>query len=418
MEKFASVENRLRLILLKYNNARERGDFLETIFSVHTAIEDSLNLKLGDDIFNELSFNEKFSGVFPKEFEKYSVIEITKTRNHLAHPKRKFSDEEIYNVAKSIVSLALDLWPKLFTSSPPIVTHPQLLGTVDDPSVEKILRKKDEEIGGLQRKLKDLQGRISTKNDQESSFTYTKKSHPWRLLILLIVLLLTLSFLWGFSNRLREFQAFAWYVILIPYLVIIIIGALTIRSLYKFVRVVTIRRLIVILSMGIFIAAIAFTPFTTGKMVWSERVGDSLVQVLEQFFEIPSNIISEAFSLGESTFEFLSSYFPGNISTDEGQNIKQIPSTKAKPELIEDTNNPIFDDIKVGASVIVETDGMRLMCRKSPGISTEIIGRYENGTRLTIIDGPEEINDFIWWKVQNNEEKCWCVEEFLTLAIE
>lgn len=46
------------------------------------------------------------------------------------------------------------------------------------------------------------------------------------------------------------------------------------------------------------------------------------------------------------------------------------------------------------------TEGDRLNMRNAPSLSAEIIARLEHGTRVTILQGPQSADGFIWWRVR------------------
>lgn len=44
-----------------------------------------------------------------------------------------------------------------------------------------------------------------------------------------------------------------------------------------------------------------------------------------------------------------------------------------------------------------------LNLRQDPGLGGEAIGQLEDGTIVKVVDGPQEVDDLTWWKVENDE---------------
>ena len=69
--------------------------------------------------------------------------------------------------------------------------------------------------------------------------------------------------------------------------------------------------------------------------------------------------------------------------------------------------------LKVGMIVKVNTTaGDKLNLRKTPSKDGEIVKQLPNGTKLTILDGPQVVDGSIWWKVKVSvtNEVGWCLE--------
>jgi hypothetical protein len=79
---------------------------------------------------------------------------------------------------------------------------------------------------------------------------------------------------------------------------------------------------------------------------------------------------------------------------------------------------PVFTEIRVGAPVVVQgTGGAGLNLREQPSLGSPILGTVQDGTPLTVIEGPQDADGFTWWKVQTAEGGAgWGVASFLTLA--
>ena len=57
----------------------------------------------------------------------------------------------------------------------------------------------------------------------------------------------------------------------------------------------------------------------------------------------------------------------------------------------------------VGGRAEVTTRFQFVNLRTDPGLDAEIVGQLENGTIVTILDGPEEADDLRWWQVEDGE---------------
>src|SRR5690606_13738664 len=65
-----------------------------------------------------------------------------------------------------------------------------------------------------------------------------------------------------------------------------------------------------------------------------------------------------------------------------------------------------------GTEVTTIEDAVRL--RAKPSTSGEIVTELPNGTRLTIVSGPMDADDFTWWKATTQDGITgWIVEDFV-----
>jgi hypothetical protein len=119
----ARVEARLRKILDLYARAHTVSDFKDVILIIHTAIEEVIDREFQTEEKPE-SFNQKVQAVFPDLYELYNISDVTRLRNHIAHPTRVFQETEVRAAARSFVDFTLAAWPDLFGSLPPLIMHP------------------------------------------------------------------------------------------------------------------------------------------------------------------------------------------------------------------------------------------------------------------------------------------------------
>lgn len=112
--------------------------------------------------------------------------------------------------------------------------------------------------------------------------------------------------------------------------------------------------------------------------------------------------------------------------------ISLIEPTEAIPEeIIEPTptvvlptespvETPPITEIGPGASVeVTGTGGRGLNLRAEPTTRGRRIATVREGTNLTVLEGPEEANGYVWWKVQApNGREGWAAADWLQLRTE
>lgn len=76
--------------------------------------------------------------------------------------------------------------------------------------------------------------------------------------------------------------------------------------------------------------------------------------------------------------------------------------------------------IEPGATVVVEgTQGAGLRLRAEPSTEGRLVTGVREGTALTVIDGPEEADGYVWWKVRAPDGKeGWGAANWLVLKTE
>ena len=72
-------------------------------------------------------------------------------------------------------------------------------------------------------------------------------------------------------------------------------------------------------------------------------------------------------------------------------------------------------EIYLGATVeVANTDGAGVNVRADATTSAEILTVFLDGTQISIIDGPRDVEGFRWWQISGNEIGAgWIVEDFL-----
>lgn len=71
--------------------------------------------------------------------------------------------------------------------------------------------------------------------------------------------------------------------------------------------------------------------------------------------------------------------------------------------------------IKVGQEATISLSGRRdtLRLRNAPGLEARVVTQLPNGTRVRVLDGPQRVDDFIWWQVRTPEGNVGWVAEIV-----
>jgi uncharacterized protein YraI len=73
--------------------------------------------------------------------------------------------------------------------------------------------------------------------------------------------------------------------------------------------------------------------------------------------------------------------------------------------------------IRTGGVALVDTgsnDGLRM--RRDPGQAGVVLRSIRNGERLTVIDGPRDVDGITWWKVLYAGDEGWVASQFIKPA--
>jgi hypothetical protein len=81
---------------------------------------------------------------------------------------------------------------------------------------------------------------------------------------------------------------------------------------------------------------------------------------------------------------------------------------------------PSQPEIGPGATVVVKgTGGRGLNLRAEPSTQSKLVDTLKEGTAVTVLEGPEEANGFVWWKVRTKAGKeGWGAARWLVLQSE
>jgi hypothetical protein len=65
---------------------------------------------------------------------------------------------------------------------------------------------------------------------------------------------------------------------------------------------------------------------------------------------------------------------------------------------------------------VANTEGQALKARSKPDITGDVIARFPEDTRLTVLDGPVISNGYTWWKVSGQQGEGWCADQWLAVS--
>lgn len=68
--------------------------------------------------------------------------------------------------------------------------------------------------------------------------------------------------------------------------------------------------------------------------------------------------------------------------------------------------------IQVGGQVRV-TGTQFLNARRGPGLTFQLVTRFDENSILTVLQGPVAANDYQWWEVRSDQGQGWCADEWL-----
>jgi uncharacterized protein YgiM (DUF1202 family) len=72
--------------------------------------------------------------------------------------------------------------------------------------------------------------------------------------------------------------------------------------------------------------------------------------------------------------------------------------------------------IKIGDTVEVVTNGNNLNLRSAPGVNQAVVAKLPPGTRMKVIDGPQQADNYVWWKLNGSEGTGWAAGNFLRVV--
>jgi hypothetical protein len=434
----AGIEVRLRKILDHYSQAASVGDFKEAILAVHTAIEEALNLDLmeADQI---LSFNEKVQQRYPDLYNYYQISEITRLRNHIAHPKRAFKEMELRPAALNFVDFTLSAWPDLFDSQPPVILHPGIAEQPSDPegrafSPPPPLPLYEYGPGPVSDGIEAIPPEPEPSPYEEKRAVHAPGKSPLPEWLQDLFHIPWHHLLYSFASAWMTVMAIGLMVQIYPTartttlllfgIAMLIFAIASLGYLVHFLLRFGVRRIFATVLSLLVITTLFFTVRQPADMRWSTRLADGFGQALTSPLFWTNQIGRLAFESGQ---EFGQRYFPETREVAfveeefEESSIDQVmqtlfpsseqPSaTELPPVTVEEPSAGIY----IGGQVRVDTDGTRLRSRDVPGLGGNVVIMFEPGELLQVIDGPVDADGYTWWKVENDGDFGWSAADFLT----
>jgi hypothetical protein len=437
-----AIERYLRMALKQFEQeARVRGDYIETVFCVHSALEDAFDVHLrwkgeysAPGALDQLRFSDKAQGVIPEVCGLFDIERLEQQFNSYAHPGRVFyeqvTDKEIKDTAIEFIQLGLESWTRLFGGPPPSVSEPPPLPAPEDiqnlPAVVElkqqlvdVLDERDtlaDELEKRDAQIQELQKRPPEPPVQSSS-SPAKRKFSWRALVLGLILLLPMPFIAGMGEYIWRVKPAAWYGLLIPAALLLVLSFFALRSLWRFIRSVGVVRAGAILSIALVVATLAFMPFAGLDLGWVERPGAALTRVLGLVDSSIGRYVSMTFSTGAMLpGRFLSATPGGPAGSPATTKPTRVATVTVGPQraATAKAQTPMpAGAIAIGARVTVKTDGTALLSRAAAGKDKDVVARFDNNSELVVVDGPVVTDGITWWKVEGKGGSGWSAADYI-----
>ena len=118
---------------------------------------------------------------------------------------------------------------------------------------------------------------------------------------------------------------------------------------------------------------------------------------------------------------------PTTEITPTAPNVEPLPSFQAPlptfglegPTLIPIILSPTPVSITVGATVIVNVDGLNV--RSAAGTGNSVVTFANSGDRFTVVGGPEGASNLTWWQLQSQDDPSitgWAAADYLDVALQ
>lgn len=99
--------------------------------------------------------------------------------------------------------------------------------------------------------------------------------------------------------------------------------------------------------------------------------------------------------------------------------LTQVPTATPTPTLqLTATATPVPMVVTGGEATVSGTGASQLRLRSGPGLNQETRGTLEDGTHLTVLEGPESVDGYEWWKVRADDgRQGWVAGEWLVPVV-
>lgn len=310
--KYAWLKRRAPEVIAAYRNAQTRGQFLESLFAIHTLIEDALSCRFSEEEGRQLTLLEMAEKALP--FYASQLADLHRERGRLAHPREVVSSGEIQALAVQSVDLVIQIWPELLGRPVPWVAHLPLVEskswTEEEQSVfqaqiaqlEEDLAEGDKMIahlqGALEKKDREIQKRKESQARPAREVAQAIPDLPWLSLLVGLALLLPLPVILGFGIYTWALIPRAWSWQLLAGVVGLVLGFLGFLNLARFLRALRLFPLVAILSTLLVIATLAFIPGTDQDLSWPARAGAGLSTAIDAWGDVIGAYTTFSLDLG------------------------------------------------------------------------------------------------------------------------
>ncbi len=104
----------------------------------------------------------------------------------------------------------------------------------------------------------------------------------------------------------------------------------------------------------------------------------------------------------------IATFTPGPTATPV--NVLPVASPTSAPAA-----QPVPTAVAIGVTAEVDAGGNGLNLREGPGLTFQVLALLPDGTRLEVLDGPQEVDGYTWWRVRTLDDgrEGWVAGDFL-----
>lgn len=330
--KYAWLKRRAPEVMAAYRSAQTRGQFLESIFAIHTLIEDALDCRFSEEEGRQLTLLEMAERAIP--FYASDLGDLHRERGRLAHPRESTGSGEIQALAVRFVDFAIQVWPELLGRPVPRVTH---LSLVDSKhwtqaelsafqaqiiQLEEDLAEGEQTIAHLQQLLekkdREIEKRKARPAGPPGEAAWDLANLPWMQLLVGLLLLLPLPVVLGFGLFSWVIMPRAWSWQLVAGLLMLVMGFFGFLNLARFLRALRLARVVAILSTLLLIATLVFLPGTDEGLPWPDRAGAGLTSAIDAFGRAVGSYTALGLDLGRHLAEPVGEFWLGGAELPAG----------------------------------------------------------------------------------------------------
>lgn len=161
----------------------------------------------------------------------------------------------------------------------------------------------------------------------------------------------------------------------------------------------------------------------------SFKVNSGAVQVTRADSEMiqPNALVGTEFSLGDADGAFFPSGMAATSREDEASPLRLLIMEIAPANGVSDDPAQLTftegDGTLAGQSqetetgTIVTTTDQNVNVREEPSVDADVVTQLDEGVELEVLEGPEDADDYTWYKIRVNEEdgaEGWVASDFIT----